>query len=96
MTLIEQAIQAACDNTQPKTRARNRALASVRWVLAAAVGDGLVYTCLDNKHGAILTDDPGEAIVFDGRDNEKMKADFYSVLVGCRVEPVLVDMEAAL
>lgn len=62
---------------------------SIKWVLRSPAGQ---YAYLGGSHGLeiLLTNDPAEALVFDGRDNEIAKAEFYSVLLKIRMAPELV------
>lgn len=78
MTLQER-IQAACDSTPPKTRERNEALAQIRWALRDPNGN---YAGLDSHAQIIAVSDVKDAQVFDGRDNEQLKRDFYSRITG--------------
>jgi hypothetical protein len=82
-------IKAACDSTPPKTKARNKALSEVRWVMKVANSSVDVYCCLKNGR-CDLTADINEASVFDGRDNEEMKLRFWSASVGEPLELVLL------
>ncbi len=75
----------ACATTEPLTKARNKALASVRWVLACENG----FAALSGLQ-IIIVADISAAQVFDGRDNEEMKARFYSAATKTQFVPVLL------
>lgn len=81
-TKINEAIAA----TEPKTKERNKALSAVRWVLICASG----YAALTQDARCIIVEDIADAQVFDGRDNEAMKAKFYSVMLKTNCEPMLL------
>ena len=70
-------IEAASVGTPPKTTARNKALASVKWVLKEACG---LYVGLKNLQTVLV--DKSEATIFDGRDNEAMKQKYFTALTG--------------
>jgi hypothetical protein len=74
-------IQEAMASTPPKTKARNKALSEIRWVMKVANSSVDVY-CRLNGMDCDLTSDLAEAQVFDGRDNEVMKLQFWSTMVG--------------
>jgi len=78
MTLAER-IKAACDSTPPKTRARMDALKEIRWVLRDQNGN---YAALNRKGSIVAVEDAKDALVFDGRDNEELKRDFYTRITG--------------
>ena len=82
-------IKAACDSTPPKTKARNKALSEVRWVMKVANSSVDVYCCLKGMN-CDLTSDLAEAQVFDGRDNEVHKLQFWSIILGEPLELVLL------
>lgn len=77
MTTQLKQIVAAISGTEPKTKARNKALSSVRWVLREACG---LYAGLDGAR--IVLVEKSSAQVFDGRDNEKIKIAFYAGVTG--------------
>jgi hypothetical protein len=77
---LDAKIKAACDSTEPFTRARKKALAAVRWVLRDHLGEYVAIPV--TAHGIQMTKDITAACVFDGRDNEKMKVDFYRAVTG--------------
>lgn len=83
---IKAAIDRAISGTEPKTKARNKALASVRWILFCAAG----YAALTPYGKCFLTDCISAATVFDGRDNEELKARFWSAQLGTKLEIMLL------
>ena len=83
---ITDKITEAIDATEPKTKARNKALSAVRWVLICASG----YAALSPDARCIIVPDIANAQVFDGRDNEEMKARFYSVMLKTHCVPQLL------
>ncbi len=85
MQTIIQAIQNALSTTEPKTKARNKALASVRWVLASEKG----FAALSGLQ-IIIVPDIAAAQVFDGRDNEEIKARYYTAATKTQFVPVLL------
>ncbi len=82
-------IKAACDSTPPKTKARNKALSEVRWAMKVANSSVDVYCCLKGM-SCDLTSDLAEAQVFDGRDNEVHKLQFWSLMLDEPLELVLL------
>ncbi len=83
--LITSAVEKAMIGTEPKTKARNKALASVRWVLACDNG----FAAL-NGIQIIIVPDISDAQVFDGRDNEEIKARYYTAATKTQFVPVLL------
>ena len=81
MKTIETEIARACERTAPRTKERNKALASVRWRLRC----GLLYGGLGPDLTCILTTED-KAVVFDGRDNEKTKLAFWQAVTGYKFE----------
>lgn len=75
-TLAER-IQAACDSTAPKTKARNQALAEVQWVLKSD-GEYLVAGGLTESPRFI--DQIGEATTYSGLDNEELKRSYFETI----------------
>lgn len=71
-------LDAAMAATKPFTKARNKALASVKWVLMCADG----YASLSEQARCIIVPDLCDAMVFDGRDNEERKVATYSAALG--------------
>jgi hypothetical protein len=86
--LLHQAIDRATEGTPPKTAARMRALASVRWVLATEDGR---FVTVDERARASLTTDPTTATVYDGRDNEELKLRFMEALLGAPLSVMVLD-----
>jgi hypothetical protein len=82
---LHERIEAACAATKPRTRARNNALAKIRWRLESFEG---LCAGLDDKLGCALVL-PGNAQVFDGRDNEDLKKKFYETVLGVELALVL-------
>lgn len=87
-TLINREIADAVRGTAPRTSARMRALASVRWVLAT--DDGRFVT-VDERASVALTGEPAKAAVYDGRDNEELKVRFMEALLHVPLTVVLLD-----
>jgi hypothetical protein len=83
---IQSRIAQACASTEPSTKARNKALATVRWVLICASG----YAALTPDARCIVVEDIASAQVFDGRDNEQLKARFWSIQLGTDCVPQLL------
>lgn len=84
-------IQAACDSTEPTTKARNKALAAVKWTLKVAGISNDVYVMKTTSvfQTEYLTDDITKAVWFDGRDNEEMKLKFFEAIIGEPLEITL-------
>lgn len=87
MKILAERIASACDNTKPNTRSRSNELAKIKWRLESI--DGLCAG-LDNKLGCALVL-PHNAQVFDGRDNEQLKKNFYETALGVELALVLVN-----
>jgi hypothetical protein len=85
---LSEEIAAALARTPPRSRARNAALAAIKWVLAAPDGSCMA---LDRFARPRLTMDADEALVFDGRDNEELKARFFQIILGMDLTVVLLD-----
>jgi hypothetical protein len=85
---MKTAIARACEKTAPQSRPRMKALASVRWVLATDDGR---FVKVDSRLAVTLTRDPGEATIYDGRDNEELKCRFMQVLLGVQLAVVLLN-----
>jgi hypothetical protein len=81
---VEEAIRRVCRETAPGTRKRMNALASVQWVLATKSNR---FVRVDDGLSVALTPQVGNAMVFDGRDNETTKRQFMQALLG---EPLTV------
>lgn len=86
MNTLEKAIEGAMRATPAGTRARKKALASVKWRLRspsglyAGPGDGLLESALVAE---------SDAYVFDGRDNEQLKARYFSAVLKT---PMMVEL----
>jgi hypothetical protein len=65
-----------------------QALAGIRWVLAT--GDGR-FVAVDERAQATLTHHASRATVYDGRDNEALKAEFFTALLKEPLTVVLLD-----
>jgi len=66
-TLMHSTIARAVKGTKPFTNGRNRALATVRWILATEDGR---FVAVNEQAQAELVCDPAKAMIYDGRDNE--------------------------
>jgi hypothetical protein len=86
--LMQRTLDRATAGTRPFTRARKRALAGVRWVLAT---NDSRFVAVDECGRARLTDRPAGAAVYDGRDNEELKVRFFTAILGERLTVVLLD-----
>lgn len=87
-TLLRRTIAQAVAGTRPFTRQRNKALATVRCVLATDDGQ---FVAVNELASASLTREPSEAMVYDGRDNEALKAGFFESLLKVTLSVVLLD-----
>lgn len=87
-TLLDRTISRAVRGTNPQTKARIRALASVRWALATADGH---FVAIDDRARATLVRDLSLAVIYDGRDNEILKARFFEALLKVQLTIVLLD-----
>lgn len=78
-TSLESKIESVLATTPPRSKERRKALSQIKWRLKS----GLLYGGTDgtfaNKPCAV---GPEEAIVFDGRDSEKLKATWWKVYTG--------------
>lgn len=86
--LLQRNIAGAVGGTEPFTTARNAALATVRWILATEDGR---FVAVDDRGFATLVSDPQRAAVYDGRDNEELKLEFFEALLGVSLTVVLLD-----
>lgn len=86
--VLHQAIDRASEGTRPKTAARMRALASVRWVLATEDGR---FVTVDESARASLTTNSTRAVVYDARDNEELKLRFMEALLGTSLSIVVLE-----
>lgn len=75
-TLAER-IQAACDSTAPKTKARNQALAEVQWVLKSDDGYLVAGGLTESPR---FVDRIEDATVYSGLDNEEVKRSYFETL----------------
>lgn len=87
-TLINREIADAVRGTAPRTSARMRAFASVRWVLATDDGR---FVSVDECARVTLNADPANAAVYDARDNEELKVRFMEALLHVPLTVVLLD-----
>lgn len=87
METLRERIAAVCEKTEANTQARMKALAKLKWRLESI--DGLCAG-LDSKFGCalVLRDN---AQIFDGRDNEELKKQFYETSLGIELALVLLD-----
>lgn len=74
---IDSEIQSAIGSTQPFTRARQKALAQLKWVISDDDGHYLIAG-VDTQ----FTGDKSQASVYDGRDNQEMKLRFFRAVTG--------------
>lgn len=84
---MERTISRAVRGTKPQTKARMRALASVHWMLATEDGR---FVAVDDRGKATLVRDPSLAMIYDGRDNEALKARFFGTLFNVPLTVVLL------
>jgi len=87
-SLLDRDIARAVRGTRPFTAARSAALATVRWVLATEDGR---FVAVDDRARATLVRDPGQAAVYDGRDNGELKRAFFGALFGVPLTVVILD-----
>lgn len=87
MTSPQTRIDAACAGTEPRTRERNKALAGIKWRLRY----GLLYAGLHGFKCVLVSADDQRCQIFDGRDNQDLKARFYDMDAGCKFEVELCD-----
>ena len=87
-TLLRSSLSRAVRGTRPGTAQRMKALARVRWVLATDDGQ---FVAVNERALATLTRDPAIAAVYDGRDNEALKAGFFEALLKVPLTVVLLD-----
>jgi hypothetical protein len=84
---VSAAIAKAVASTE-KGKARNAALKGVRWVLRS--GSMFVGPCDPKTLETPLVTDRAAALVFDGRDNEVMRAAFFTRLFSAPFTPELL------
>lgn len=77
-TLLRKSIARAVRRTRPGTTQRLRALARVRRVLATEDG---CFVAVNDRALAPLTRVPAEAAIYDGRNNETLRARFFAALL---------------
>jgi len=87
-TLLTRSIAHAVRGTKPDTAQRMKGLARVRWVLATDDGQ---FVAVNDRALATLTRDPATAAIYDGRDNEALKASFFEALHKVPLTVVLLD-----
>lgn len=75
---LAEAIEKACATTRPHTKARNKALAGVKWRLRGIHGE---FVGLDSQVRCAFVPE-SEALVFDGQDNEERKIATYQAALG--------------
>jgi hypothetical protein len=85
---MQRSIARAVRGTRLGSSKRMRALATVRWVLATQDGR---FVRIDDCARALLTREREQATVYDGRDNEILKARFMQALFGVSLTVVLLD-----
>ena len=78
----------AVKGTKPFTNARNHALATVRWVLTTDDGR---FVAVNDMAQAELVRDFAKATIYDGRDNEELKAKFFSSILSVALTVVILD-----
>lgn len=79
---LQDRIAAACQSAPAGTKARNKALQGIRWVLKDFHGN---YAFL-NDIDCDLTPNLHEASVFTACDNEVAKRKFWEAQLGCNLE----------
>lgn len=84
---IDTAIAQAVASTE-KGKARTAALKAVRWVLRS--GSMFIGPCDPKTLETPLVTNRAEALVFDGRDNEVMRAAFFSHTFSAPFTPELL------
>jgi hypothetical protein len=87
-TLLGNSIARAVRGTRPGTTRRMKALARVRCVLATEDGQ---FVAVNERALATLTREPAKAAIFDGRDNETLKASFFEALLRIPLTVVILD-----
>jgi len=87
-TLIQRTIARAGRGSQPGTTGRMRQLATVRWMLATEDGR---FVSIDDRAAVSLIHEPGQAAVYDGRDNEDLKRRFMEALLKVPLTVVILD-----
>lgn len=87
-SLMHSTIARAAKGTKPFTKGRNRALATVRWILATKDGR---FVAVNEQAQAELVREPAKATIYDGRDNEQLKASFFEAIFGVPLQVVILD-----
>lgn len=87
-TLLRNSIARAVRGTAPGTARRMKALARIRWVLATDDGQ---FVAVNERALATLTREPAKAAIYDGRDNEALKAGFFEALLRVPLTVVILD-----
>ena len=82
LTIEQRIFSAIADNEAHGAKAVCTALKQIKWRLKY----GLLYAGLDGVRCVLVADDDPRCQVFDGRDNEQMKARFYGALLNCKFE----------
>lgn len=85
MKTLPERIADAIAATQPQSKARNKALAAIRWRLKS----GLLYAGMDAQFSAALVG-PDDAAVFDARCCEKLKLAYWQAITGRTFEVELL------
>jgi len=85
---MERTLESECRDTIPGSKKRMDALTRVRWILATDEGR---FVKVDSQLRVVLTRDPGDATVYDGRDNEELKCRFMEALLKVPLTVVLLD-----
>ena len=88
--ILQGRIATVCEQTVPQSRARTKALATIKWRLESHEG---LCAGIDDKLGCALVL-PQYAQVFDGRDNEHQKKRFYENALGIDLDIVILDQTA--
>lgn len=83
---VADAIACAVESSD-EGKARVKALKGVKWVLRSG---SFFVGPMDAELNSTLVQSRDEALVFDGRDNEEMKAGFFSALFGSDFTPELL------
>lgn len=65
-----------------------KALAAVRWVLATADGR---FVAVNDRAQPSLVHNSSQAMIYDARDNEALKASFFEAIFGLPLTVVLLD-----
>ena len=90
MTDLEKAIAQAVADGEPQSKERTNALKCVLWVMRA----GPKYIVSDLSWETQLTNDIRNATIFDGRENQELKARFFSAILKTECTPHLLELVA--